>query len=218
VIRYHKDLLLTHKEIEGKTVLLIHAFSGCMFKCYDCFNYETMVTSKQLEDLDIEALIAQIKLHSEMIDLLVISGGEYLHAKKEALIFDLTRIKQETQKDIIVYTTGYYTEKVIMLSELGLVDGYHIDMKLPYHLIDEGDEMIVKKTVGKSLSKNEIHQLLTSINYVCQNDKGLSQVRSVRYPYLDKSAFVESQRYIEQLNRIYGKNTPYKVNRFIHLV
>ena len=89
-----------------------------------------------------------------------------------------------------------------------------MDLKLPYDLIDESDSDLMLHTLGKKLNREERANLLNSIELVVKSDKGFSQIRSVKYPFLDESAFFECNRYIKELNDKYKKNTPYEVHPF----
>lgn len=61
-----------------------------------------------------------------------------------------------------------------------------------------------------------INKLVDSLKFVVKNDKGFSQIRSVKYPFLDESAFVECKSFIMSLNDLYNKNIPYEAHTFIY--
>jgi hypothetical protein len=69
--------------------------------------------------------------------------------------------------------------------------------------------------IGNVLSTNEIDNILQSLELTVQCDKGYSQIRSVKYPFLHSSAFKENQKYVDMLNTKYNKDTPYYINEFI---
>jgi len=217
MIKYYNKLILSMSEIEDHPSLLIHGLTGCMFKCYHCFNYEELIEKEHTSYYTIKDLINYIERQSDLFEYILFSGGEYMLAPLEFLIEDLTRIKQITNKPIIVYTTGIELAKMKKLDELRLVDGYHIDMKLPYHLLTDQDFDLVEMTMGirvKDLSL--FNKLLESITFVAQTDRGFSQIRSVKYPFLDESAFHECKSFIDMLNDKYNKNIPYFANKFIY--
>lgn len=217
MIKYHHQPLLTLAEVKNKTVLLIHAYTRCMFHCFKCINYDTIVNYEGDNYLSMNEIAKSIELHNNLIDMVIISGGEYLMAKIQDLLNDLKLIKSITEKPVIIYTTGMYLSKMKILNEFQLIDGFHIDMKLPYHLLTEDDSELIFHTIGKNISIKEIHQMQEAIEYVIQIDKGYSLIRSVKYPFLDESAFEECSLLVEKFNKRYKKNVPYFTNRFIDL-
>lgn len=217
MIRYYKNLILTLSEIPEKPTLLIHALTGCSLRCYQCFNYEELVCAPNEYYYVIDDILNYIKRQEDLFDLIVLSGGEYLNAPISDLKDDLNKVRSVTNKPIIIYTNGTNYEKMVILSKLNLVDGYHIDMKLPYHLLTKEDEELVELTLGKKISDLEFFQnILKSIEHVVRSDKGYSQVRSVKYPFMNESAFDENKIYVDNLNKTYQKEVPFKVNEFVH--
>lgn len=201
-------------EIKDKSVLLVHALSGCMFHCYECINYEEIVLKKHHEYLTIEDVISVVHRQNDLVDMIVFSGGEFLISPIEDLIKDLRKVRESTSKPIIIYTTGYYFDKMDTLIQENLVDGFHMDMKLPYHLIDDEDSELMMHTLGKVLNANERLNLLKSIDLIVRTDQGFSQIRSVKYLFLSESAFMECELYIKEINCEYHKNVPYEVHPF----
>ncbi|MGE4320523.1 MAG: radical SAM protein [Acholeplasmataceae bacterium] len=217
MIKYYKKLILTFSEIENHPSLLIHGLTGCMFKCYECFNYDELIVKEHPQFYTIEDVLEYIIKQQDLFDYLLFSGGEFLLAPLEDLIEDLTKIRQATTKKIIVYTTGIELHKMQVLMDKNLVDGYHIDMKLPYHLLTIDDLDLIEHTMGIKLKDLKlIDKLIEAIKFVVKNDQGLSQIRSVKYPFLDESAFVECKSFIMSLNDLYNKNIPYEAHTFIY--
>ncbi|MBE0701359.1 MAG: radical SAM protein [Acholeplasmataceae bacterium] len=217
MIKYYPKLLLTFSEIEDQPSLLIHGLTGCMFHCYQCFNYDELVKKDHLYTYGINDVIDTIKKQESLFENILISGGEFLLAPLESLIEDLRLIKKTTKKPVIVYTTGIELTKMKTLHEMHLIDGFHVDMKLPYHLLRKDDFDLIEKTIGiKINSLDLIERLIEAIEFVVQTDQGYSQIRSVKYPFLDPSAFHECKIYVQELNDKYNKNIPYYVNKFIY--
>lgn len=215
-IKYYENLIFSMSEIEGHPVLLVHALTGCMFRCYKCFNYEELIMKKHEKFYTIDDVVKMIDRQNNIIDYVLFSGGEYLLAPIDSLIHDLEKVRLVTDKKIIIYTTGYELEKMKILVQRKLVDGFHIDMKLPYHLLTSDDFELIEHTMGiKVKDLKIINQLIDAIDFVVKNDQGLSQVRSVKYPFLDESAFIECKSFIDRLNRLYNRNIPYFANRFL---
>lgn len=217
MIKYYDKLLLSLSEIKGHPSLLIHGYTGCPFHCFHCFNYDEIVNGNPKTSYKIDDVLHFIKRQEQLYEFIILSGGEYLKAPLEHLKKDLSLIKETSNKPIIVYTTGVELEKMKILTELGLIDGFHIDMKLPYHLLNEDDFDLVELTMGVALKNLKLFDtLLNAIEFVVAYDKGFSRVRSVKYPFLSPSAFDANRMFIHQLNHRYGKNVPYDVNPFVY--
>jgi len=217
MIRYYNKLILSLSEIEGHPSLLIHGLTGCMFHCFKCFNYEELIEKKHESYYTIKDLLNYIVKQQDLFEYILFSGGEFMRAPIEDLIEDLTKIKAAVDKKIIIYTTGIALDKMKTLTDLNLVDGYHIDMKLPYHLLSSDDKDIIEMTMGiKVKDLTLVNQLIDSIKFVVKNDQGLSQIRSVKYPFLDESAFKECKSFINSLNDLYNKNITYEAHTFIY--
>ncbi len=216
MIRYLPKLMLTLDEIKDEPSLLIHALTGCMFHCFRCFNYEELVEKVHDEVYEIDDVVAYIQKQDHLFDNIILSGGELMLAPLESLISDLGLIRKATQKPVIIYTTGLELAKMKNLHDRGLVDGYHIDMKLPYHLLTDDDYDLIEMTMGIRLrSLDLIKRLEEALAFVVETDAGKSQIRSVRYPFLDETAFAECKFHVDALNHRYNKSTPYFINAFI---
>jgi len=154
----------------------------------------------------------QIRLNERLVDAIIISGGEFLINE----ITDIENFLCDIKNKIIINTNGSYPDKMEYLISKGLVDGFHTDMKLPYHLLDcHCDKDLIELIVGRYLSESEISRFISSLEITVKTDKGYNQIRSVKYPFMDDSAFNENRRFIDGLNKKYNKNTPYYINDFI---
>jgi len=218
MISYYPKSNISMSEIQGQTTMSFHGITGCMFHCYQCFNYEDVILHPPKERYTIDDVISEIKKQEVLIDTVIISGAEYLMAPLDKIIHDLTLIKHSTTRQLILYTTGAFFQKLKTIVDLNILDGIHIDMKLPYHILTEQDTWIIQKTMGvDALKRGYIDNCMQSIDYVIQHDQGYSQIRSVKYPFLDDSAFNMSQQWITELNIKYHKDTPYEVHLFYSL-
>lgn len=215
MIRYYPKSLLLSSEIPGKTVLLFHALTGCPFHCHECLNYASLIETVNHTYFTVNQIIDVALKQQTLIDYVIISGAEILNAPVDDLVYELSLVKSMTQKPLIIYTTGVYDQKLSMLIQMGIVDGIHIDMKLPYHLLTTEDDELIRQTFGKTVSMTTIQQMLKSIQLVVKYDQGLSQIRSVIYPFMHASAYGEIEQYIAHLNQTYHKQTPYYRNPFI---
>ena len=217
MIKYYKNLLLTLSEIEGHPALLIHALTGCSLRCFHCFNYKELIEKKHDEYYLIGDVINYVIRQKDLFEYIVFSGGEFLNASIDDLKDDLEKVREISNKPIIIYTNGMNFEKMKILFENKLIDGFHIDMKLPYHLLTEEDFDLVELTLGIRLKDLRLFQtLLRAVDYAIETDRGYSKVRSVKYPFLSESAFEENRSYVEALNTKFNKVVPYEVNDFIY--
>ena len=217
MIKYYNKIILSLSEINQHPVLLIHGLTGCAFNCFHCFNQDELIKNIPSEHYQIDDVIKTIKQQANLYDYIVFSGGEFLRAPLASLRHDLTLVKQASIKPIIVYTTGVEFEKMRTLFFEGLIDGFHVDMKLPYHLLSEDDFDLIELTMGIAITNFTLFdKLLEAIEFTVAYDKGYNRIRSVRYPFMSESAFEENYRYIYELNRRYGKSIPYDVNPFIY--
>jgi len=217
MIKYYNKIILSLSEVDQHPVLLIHGLTGCAFHCFHCFNYDELISNTPVEHYQIEDVIQTIKQQENLYDYIVFSGGEFMKAPLDALRHDLALVKANSDKPIIVYTTGVEYAKMKTLFLEGLIDGFHVDMKLPYHLLNEDDFDLIELTMGIAVTNLTLFdKLLEALEFTIAYDKGYSRIRSVRYPFINESAFEENFRYIYELNRRYGKNVPYDVNPFIY--
>ena len=212
MIKYYPKLTHTLSEINGEPTLLVHSMGGCNLCCYNCLNYGTLISNGK-NYIAVNEIVETIKQVGELYNYLVLSGGEFLINNTEDIKRDINLIRKVFEGKIIIYTNGYYPHKMLEINDI--VDGFHTDMKLPYHLINIDDNDLIEAVLGKKLSQNEISLFIKSIEITIKYDKGLNQIRSVRYPFLNESAFKENQSFINNLNEVYQKQTPYYVNNFV---
>ncbi|MDD3207193.1 MAG: 4Fe-4S cluster-binding domain-containing protein [Bacilli bacterium] len=217
MIRYYKNLILTLSEVDGHPSLLVHALTGCSLHCFQCFNYEELITNKQERYYTIKDVVNYVIRQKDLTEYIIFSGGEFLNASLDDLVHDLEAVRKVSNKPIIIYTNGTNYEKMVSLNEQKLVDGFHIDMKLPYHLLSKDDNDLIELTLGvKGKDKAFFDSLIKALDFTIYSDNGFSKVRSVQYPFLSESAFEENRIFIDQLNQKYNKTVPYEVNNFIY--
>ena len=214
MIKFSKNIIRSFKDLPNKTSLIIHSI-GCNFKCYQCFNYETLVHNP-LDICNEQYILNQIKLNGYLADAIIISGGEFLLNNINDILLFIKQVKEIFDGLIIINTNGTSPNKMQQLITANRVDGFHTDMKLPYHLLDiKKDTELIKIIIGKELTFDIIDNILESIKLTIQCDKEYSQIRSVKYPILNPNAFIENQLYINLLNEKYNKNTPYYINEYL---
>ena len=216
MIKYYDKLSISLSEINYEPTLLLFSLEGCNLKCYNCLNYDILVKFKQTKYKTIDEICYYIKRNDFLFESIVLSGGEYLISPLDTIINDIQKIKTITDKKIIIYTNGSFPEKMIALYDL--VDGFHTDMKLPYHLLDiNEDKELIQLILGTNINQTTLNKLIQSIELTVKLDKGNNQIRSVEYPFLDISAFEANKEYINKLNKKHGKNVPYYINNFINV-
>jgi len=214
LISFSKNIIRSFRDLPNKTSLIIHSI-GCNFKCYQCFNYEALVHNP-LDICNEQYILDQIKLNGYLADAIIISGGEFLLNDINEIILFLKKLKEIYDGLIIINTNGTLPDKMQRLLNNNYIDGFHTDMKLPYHLLDiKKDSELIKAIIGKELTVNEIDYILQSLELTVRYDKGYSQIRSVKYPFLHSSAFKKNQEYINKLNEKYNKQTKYYMNIFL---
>lgn len=195
--------------------IIIHSV-GCNLKCFECFNYQTVVLNKT--DCKNEGwVIEQIKKNGFLSDTIIFSGGEFLNNKIDDIISFMNKVRSCFDGIVIIYTNGTHPVKMKILCDLNLCDGFHTDMKLPYYSLSNLDSELFETTVGIKHDDETIKKMIEAIDITVHTDKGFSQVRSVRYPYLSNQIFESNKKYIDGLNDKYNKNTPYFVNEFIEI-
>ena len=216
MIKYYNKFTTSISEVNNSPTLLIHSLCGCNLKCCDCFNYEELIIKKHDNFYSINDIINHLKLNAYLYDYIVLSGGEFLINDLDDIIKNIKQIKKIISSPIIIYTNGTFPIKIKKLLNLNIVDGIHTDMKLPFQYLQHNiDKEIILKTLGINILQEMINKVLLSLNYTIQFDKGLNEIRSIKYPFLDKSVFEDNRQYIQELNLKYKKNVPYKVNEFI---
>jgi len=216
VIKYYNKFITSVSEINNSPTLLIHSLCGCNLKCYNCINYDELIIKKHKNYHNINQVIELLKLNAFLYEYIVISGGEYLINDVEEILSDIKQIKNIIKSPLILYTNGTFPLKIQKILQWNIVDGIHTDMKLPYqYLKHEIDKDIIFKTLGVNISRKIIKNMLLSLQYTVKFDKGLNQIRSVKYPFLDNDVFEDNKKYIEELNIKYKKNVPYKINEYI---
>ena len=214
MIKFSKNIIRSFIDLPDKISLVIHSI-GCNLNCYQCFNYEALVHNP-LDICNEQYILDQIKLNGYLVDAIIISGGEFLLNDIDEIILFLKKLKEIFNGLIIINTNGTSPNKIQELININWVDGFHTDMKLPYHLLNiKKDSELIKVIVGKELTINKINNILQSLKLTVQCDKGYSQIRSVKYPFLHPNTFKENQKYIDRLNEKYNKQTPYYINMFV---
>lgn len=215
-MQFYKKFIRTFNDLPNHHTLLIHSLTGCNFKCLGCHNYDEIVSKKHDDYYTEQDIIEHLELNGFIFDAVIISGGEFLLEKIENISNFLLKIRKVFDGKIIINTNGSFPNKIEYLLENKLVEGFHIDMKLPYHMLDvENDKDIFIDTIGFSPSQHFIDKLLQSINITVSHNSPYSQIRTVEYPHLSNEFFEFIESYVNDLNKKHNSNMQYHLNEFL---
>ncbi|MFC3899850.1 4Fe-4S cluster-binding domain-containing protein [Aliicoccus persicus] len=190
--------------------------SGCPLKCFGCHNYDEIIANTPKEYKTHEDLYDYLERSGFLFDAVMFSGGEFLINPMDDVRELLLQVRKRFEGVIIVTTSGIYYDKLQTLYDEQLVDGIHIDMKLPYHMLDiKEDAQIYKDIMGITPNEKIVEQLLNSVDAVIAHNSVLDQVRTVLYPLLDDAFFEEIQKYVEAQKLYFDSAVPYFLNNFI---
>lgn len=215
MLTFYPRLIRSFTDLPGHTSLMIHSLNGCHLRCFGCHNYDALIQSPPDHFLSEEEVLQRIAQNGFLFDAVIISGGEFLMGNLSQIMAFLQRLKKGFNGKIIVNTNGAFPQKVRTLLEQHLVDGIHIDMKLPYHCLDVlEDREVYKAVLGVVPTRSLIGSMLTSIEEVIRHNSPDSQVRTVRYPILSDEYFTEIQNYVQSLKEKYDSDVPYHLNPY----
>ncbi|MFC4389018.1 4Fe-4S cluster-binding domain-containing protein [Gracilibacillus marinus] len=215
-MEFYNNFIRTFNDLPDHTTLLVHSLSGCLLHCYGCHNYDEIIANKPKLYKTEQDLYDYLDKSGFLFDAIMFSGGEFLIDKIDDIIQLLTRVRKCFDGKIIVTTCGAYPNKLKQLIELHLVDGIHIDMKLPYHALDiKEDKEIFQAVIGISPNQKLITHFLESINIVLQHNSPYDQVRTVKYPILDQAFFDEIEQYITDQKTYWDSQVAYYLNEFL---
>jgi len=218
-MKLYNNIIRTFTDLPNHTTLLIHSLSGCPLHCFGCHNYDEIIANTPKEYKTTDELYDYLKKSGFLFDAVMFSGGEFLINPLNEVRDLLQRVRELFDGKIIVTTSGIYFQKLQALYEENLVDGIHIDMKLPYHVLDvKEDAQIYKDIMGITPSKKLVDQLIASVDAVIEHNSILDQVRTVQYPLLDEVFFTEIRHFVEERKAYHGSIVPYFLNEFAYPV
>jgi len=185
-------------------------------RCFGCLNERELIAARpDGRQLNAGQTLARIQSGGDLFDAVLLSGGEFLLGRTADIQRFLERIRSVFDGKVVVYTNGTFPRKLRLLLEKRLLDGVHVDMKLPYHCLDpEEDPRIYEAILGIVPSRRRCGEMLESVELVVRHNSPLSQVRTVRYPQLDDGSIGRIRSYVNELNRKHGSNVPYRLNPF----
>ncbi|MDQ6598971.1 4Fe-4S cluster-binding domain-containing protein [Bacillus salipaludis] len=216
-MKLYNNFIRTFTDLPNHTTLLIHSLTGCPLHCFGCHNYDEIIANTPKEYKTTDDLYDYLKKSSFLFDAVMFSGGEFLINPLNEVRDLLQQVRALFDGKIIVTTSGVYYQKLRTLYEENLVDGVHIDMKLPYHVLDiKEDAQIYKDIMGITPSKELVDQLIASVEAVIEHNSILDQVRTVQYPLLDEAFFTEIRHFVEERKAYHGSIVPYFLNEFVY--
>lgn len=217
IMKLYNTFIRTFTDLPNHTTLLIHSLSGCPLHCFGCHNYDEIIANTPKEYKTLDDLYDYLKKSGFLFDAIMFSGGEFLINPLDKVCDLLRQVRNLFDGKIIVTTSGIYYNKLRTLYDKQLVDGIHIDMKLPYHALDtEKDAQIYNDIMGITPSEKLVDQLIASVDAVIEHNSVLDQVRTVRYPLLDDAFFTEIRHFVEERKAYYDSIVPYYLNEFIY--
>jgi len=202
-MKFLSKMIKTNVDFKGFNSLLIHSLVGCNLKCFGCHNYEELVKSKHETFYDDEDVLSRIKSNGFLFDAIIFSGGEFLMNDLDKMIEFLSRVRDVFKGKIIINTNGCYPLKIKKLSELRLVDGFHMDLK--FYIWETPSEQDVK-VVGMGISKHTRECMVESFDELKLSNLNHNEFRTVKYPFLEEEFFRKIQYKCEKENVIWRVN------------
>jgi pyruvate-formate lyase-activating enzyme len=215
MLAFYPRFIRTFEDLPGHVSLLIHAWNGCNLRCFGCHNYDELIAKKPEGHLTAEQALERIASSGGLFDAVLFSGGEFLLNNGEEIESFLRRVRSVFSGKIIILTNGSYPRKMRRLLEHDWIDGVHLDLKLPFHLLDpEEDREVFKTVLGTVPSERFCRDILESVEIVIRHNSAYSQVRTVCYPMLSEEFFEHIASYINDLKLRFGSAVPYRLNPF----
>ena len=133
--------------------------SGCNFKCPFCYNKDLVFVPSDVKYYDINEIKDYLIKRNNMLDAIVISGGEpLLHSGLIDFIRDIKGLGLKVKLD----TNGYYPNHLLEIINSNLVDYIAMDIKNSkdkYHI-----------TTGLSIESMDISNIDKSINIIINSN------------------------------------------------
>jgi organic radical activating enzyme len=151
----------------------IFVAEGCQFNCYHCLNSDNICNAvAENRTVPFIDLIESLKNGESMFDYIVISGGEPTILGPDLLWHDLFGLLNDLNKRVVLYTNGTNPDAVERALKSGCGDvGVHMDMKLPYHLMDfrhsnEADRNLWRDVLGVNIDWKTVMNMCASLDHV----------------------------------------------------
>lgn len=215
MLAFYPRFIRTFDDLPDYASLLIHAWNGCNMRCLGCHNYDELIATKPDGHLSAGQVIDRIKDCRDLFDAVLLSGGEFLISDEDEIASFLSHLRKMFKGKIIIFTNGTYPRKLRRLLVDHLVDGVHIDMKLPFHCLDPArDRDVFEAIIGVAPSKRTCLDILESVETIIRHNSSVSQVRTVRYPLLSDEYFEQIRSYVDGLKIKHNSDVPYFLNPY----
>lgn len=216
MLAFHPRFVRTFDDLPGRLSLLIHAWNGCNMRCLGCHNHEELIAARaDASHLNAEQTLVRIAAANTLFDAVLLSGGEFLIGAMAEIEPFLEQVRGVFDGCVVIYSNGTYPGKLERLLARGLVDGVHLDVKLPYHLLDPSAESdLYEAILGTVPSERMRRSLLASIELVIAHDSPVSRVRTVRYPLLSDEYFETIASLVLDLKHKHRSSVPYDLNPY----
>lgn len=222
-IKFYPNILFSFAEIHNQQSLILTSYGKCFFHCYECHNFD-YIFAKKKDFISEETTIEKISLtlnnfeNIDIIDNIIISGGEFLFYNIDQILSFLEKIKK-FKKNIIIYTNGTYPNKIKTLIDSKLIDGFHLDIKYPLNFYLYFEK--IQEVLGINISKKDFfildEQIIKSANLISEFYKTIpfSQFRTVRYPICDDNYFNSCLKSTYIFREKTNFQLKHKINEFV---
>ncbi|RXZ81622.1 radical SAM protein [Paenibacillaceae bacterium] len=205
----------TFDDLPGKIALLVHGWNGCNLRCCGCHNYSELIARRPADYLTAEQAINRLAKCHQLFDAILLSGGEFLMAGLDDVTHFLTQLRALFTGEIIILTNGTYPDKLNYILSNNLIDGVHLDLKLPFHCLDPiKDRSVFELVLGVPPTRALCQRILQSAVLVIRHNSRTSQIRTVRYPMLSDDYFQQIRVYVETLKIEHNSEVPYFLNPY----
>lgn len=184
----------------NKISLIVYT-KKCNFSCFGCYNMRSLLSSTNV--ITTEQIINKLQRNKNMVDLLIICGGEPL-LLGEALVQELRKIKETVPTPIRIDTNGTNPDTIEKLKAEHLVDGFAMDIKFPYWM---GKLPLLKNITG--VENVPLQKMLQSMTLI--DGMPYSLFRTVKYPILPNELIENIVEYMKRFT------SPHYVNPYYHL-
>lgn len=216
MLAFYPRFIRTFDDLPGHVSLLIHVWNGCNMRCYGCHNYgELIAAGPDDSQLSAEQTIRRLADCGRLFDAVLLSGGEFLMNGLAEIERFLVQVRASFPGKIVVFTNGTFPRKLRRLLDARLIDGAHIDMKLPYHCLDPVlDREVYEAIIGVAPSARCVRDMLEAVETVVRHNSRISQVRTVRYPLLSDEYFEHIRSYVHELKIRHNSAVSYFLNPY----
>ncbi|MCW6094594.1 4Fe-4S cluster-binding domain-containing protein [Clostridium sporogenes] len=210
MMKFLDKTITTYTDIKGLRALMFFSLSGCNLHCYKCHAYKDLVQTKHTEYYTEVDVLRKVEQSEGIVDAVIFSGGEFLISNIEDIKSLLTEVRKVFSGKIIVNTNGTFPHKMVKI--LDLVDGFHLDVKTPFWVLDtKEDKELFKVVYGVEVDISFINTLIKSLIVLNIHRKQYNLTRTVKYPFLPDEYFTEIKEFMQELE------LPYNLNEFVDL-